>query len=97
MPKTLKLPNYFLDSNLDSQDSTIFIGWYTMFLHFLAGFYFLDVLRGSASDFVLSPVFEYSSDSMYKLSVFLAIYSFLYMIVASLSLIKGVKSVSFTT
>lgn len=94
MPLSLILPGYTMSSKVESRDATIIIGWYTFVLHLLAAFYFLDILLGSSSDWISSPLFEYSRDTMYTLATILSIYSFLYMVVASLGLIKGVKSVS---
>lgn len=95
MPLSLFLPGYSLSSNLESRDATIIIGWYTMIIHFLAAFYFLDVYRGNSSDWVPSPIFEYSNETMYMLAMSLAIYSVLYIMIASLGLVRGVKTVSF--
>lgn len=94
MPLSLILPGYSLSSKLESRDATIIIGWYTLVLHLLSAFYFLDVYRGSSSDWVPSPLFEFPSETMYTLAIVLAIYSFIYMVVASLGLIRGVKTVS---
>lgn len=87
-------PGYSMSSKLESRDATILIAWYTLLLHLMATFYFLDIYRGSDSDWIPSPLFEYQTDTMYVLALTLAIYSFLYMIVASLGLLKGVQSVS---
>jgi len=92
MPKSLFLPGYSLNSELGSQDATILIGWCTFLLHFLAAFYFLDVYRGGSSDWVASPIFEYSNGTMHTVAIGLAIFSFLHMMVASPSLIRGVKT-----
>lgn len=94
MPLSLKLPGYPDIPKYESREATIFVGWYTLALHALALFYFLDVYRGSASDWVLSPIFEYSKDSMYSTALSLSLYCFIYSIVASLGLIRGVKAVS---
>lgn len=95
MPLSLILPGYTMNSKLESRDATIVIAWYTFVLHLLAAFYFLDVYRGSSSDWVPSPLFEYSLETMYTLAIILAAYSFLYMI-ASLGLIRGVETVRFS-
>uniref|UniRef100_A0A6G1SMM0 Uncharacterized protein n=1 Tax=Aceria tosichella TaxID=561515 RepID=A0A6G1SMM0_9ACAR len=92
MPMSLFLPGYSLSSKLESRDATIIIGWYTLILHFLAAFYFLDIYRGNNSDWIPSPIFEYSTDTMYAISLGLAIYSVIYIILASLGLVKGVKT-----
>lgn len=92
MPKSLFLPGYSFNSRLESQDATILIGWYTFLLHFLATFYFLDIYRGGNSDWVPSPIFEYSNGSMQTVSLVFATFSIMYMLLASLGLIKGVKS-----
>lgn len=94
MPLSLMLPGYTMSSKLESRDATIIIAWYTFVLHLIAAFYFLDVCRGSPSDWVPSPLFEYPLETMYTLAIILAIYSFLYMLIASLGLIRGVKTVS---
>lgn len=94
MPLSLILPGYTMSSKVESRDATIIIAWYTFVLHLLAAFYFLDILLGSSSDWVPSPLFEYSKETMYTLATILCIYSFLFMIFASLGLVKGVKSVS---
>lgn len=85
-----------MSSKVESRDATIIIGWYTFVLHLLAAFYFLDILLGSSSDWVPSPLFEYSQDTTNTLATILCIYSFIFMFVASLGLVKGVKSVSIT-
>ena len=92
MPMSLFLPGYTLSSRLGSREATIFIGWYTLILHFLAAFYFLDVYRGNSSDWIPSPIFEYSSETMLAIALALAIYSLIYIITASLGLIKGGKN-----
>ena len=94
MPHPLFIPGYSLDSRLESRQATIFIGWYTFVLHFLVGFYFLDVFRGSNSDWVASPLFEYSNGSMRTAAAIVALYSFLFMLFGSLGLIRGVKTAS---
>lgn len=94
MPLSLVLPFYTMNSGLKTRDATIFIAWYTLVLHCLATFYFLDLYRGSASDWIPSPLFEYQPDTMHVLALVLAIYSFLYIFVASQALLIGVKSVS---
>lgn len=81
-----------MNSKLESRDATIIIGWYTFVLHLLSAFYFLDVYRGSSSDWVPSPLFEYSTDTMYTLAIILAIYSLSFMVTGSLGLIWGVKT-----
>lgn len=96
MPLSLFLPGYSLSNKLESQEATIIIGWYTFVMHLLSGFYFIDVYRGSFSDSVISPLFEYGSGVMSSLAIILAVYSFIYMFTASLGLIKGVKNVSIT-
>jgi hypothetical protein len=92
MPKSLYLPGYSLSSEVESQDATILIGWMTLFTHFLALFYFLDVYRGTNSDIIISLTFEYSNGTMHAIALALAIYSIIYMITASLGLILGVKT-----
>lgn len=94
MPLSLCLPGYTMSSKLESPEATIFIGWYTFVLHLLFGFYCLDVYRGSASDWVASPLFELSGDTLATAAIVLAAYSFIYMFVASLGIIRGVKTVS---
>lgn len=95
MPLSLFLPGYSLDSKLESGDATIIIGWYTLIIHFLMTFFFLDVYRGNESDWVLAPTFEYTNETMYLIALTLAIYSATYIVIASLGLIRGVKTVSF--
>lgn len=90
MPKSLFLPGYSLNSQLDSQDATILIGWYTFIIHFLATFYFLDIQRGNDSTWIPSPIFEYSNESMRSISLMLSVFSIMFMIF-SLGLIRGVK------
>lgn len=91
MPASLTLPGYNLESKVESRDATILIGYYTFCLHLLAGFYFLDVFRGSESDWEISPLFEYSTDSVQAIALLIALYCFTFMIVASLGLVRGVK------
>lgn len=93
MPKSLVLPGYPDIPRLESRQGTILIGWFTLVLHFLAGFYFLDIYRGGASDWIVSPIFEYSKDISRTYSIAIAAYSFLFMIFGSIGLIKGVKVV----
>lgn len=92
MPMSLFLPGYSLSSKLESRDATIIIGWYTFLIHFLAVFYFLDVCRGNHTDWILSPVFEYSNETMYAISMALASYSIIYLIAGSLALVRGVRT-----
>lgn len=82
-----------LGYNLDSRDATIFIGYYTLFIHFLATFFFLDALRGSNSDWVVSPLFEYPQATSFTLGSIFASYCIAHMI-SSLGLVRGVKTVS---
>lgn len=97
MPLSLFLPGYSLNPRLESGDATIIIGWYTLIIHFLMTFYFLDVYRGNGSDWVPGPTFEYSTNALYTIALLLAVYSALYMVIASLGLIRGVKTVSSRT
>lgn len=83
-----------MSSKLESPRATIIIGWWTLFLHLLFGFYCLDIYRGSASDWIASPFFELSADTKNTAAIILAAYSFLYMLIASLGLIEGVRTVS---
>lgn len=87
----LSLPGYNLESKLDSQDATIFIGCFTLFTHFLATFFFLDIFRGGKSDWILSPLFEYQQQTAATLALALAGYSILYMI-GCLGLMRGVRT-----
>lgn len=94
MPMSLFLPGFTLNSKLESHRATIIIGWYTFMLHLMLAVYCLDIYRGSASDWVGSPLFGYSTVTMDYLAIGLAIYSIIYMIFGSLGLIRGVKTVS---
>lgn len=94
MPLSLKIPGYPDIPERESKDATIMIGWYSFIIHLVAAVYFLDVYRGGSSDLVVSPIFEYSKDSMRSMAFSLAIYSILYMFLGSLGLIRGVKKVS---
>lgn len=94
MALSFALPYLGYSFKLDSPNATILIGLYTFILHMLFGFYNLDVYRGSSSDWVPSPIFELSVDTMNSVAIILAIYSFLYMFIASLGLIHGVQTVS---
>lgn len=89
---SLILPGYSLSGKLESRDATIIIGWWTFLIHFLMTFYFLDVYRGGGSDWVPAPTFEYSNDTMNTIAIALTIYSVVYMLFASLGLIRGVKT-----
>lgn len=90
MPMKLSLPGYNLESKLDSQDATIFIGYLTLFTHFLATFFFLDIARGGTSDWIPSPIFEYQPSTAATLALIIACYSIIYMVSCKL-LIRGVK------
>lgn len=83
-----------MSSKVESRDATIIIGWYTFLLHFLSAFYFVDVYGGSNSDAVISPLFEYSEETMRSVALLLAIYSIIYMTTGALGLIRGVRTVS---
>lgn len=94
MATPLILPGYPDIPQLESRQGTILIGWYTFVLHFLAGFYFLDVYRGGNSDWILSPVFDYPQEASRTYALGFVIYSFSFMFFGSIGLIKGVEAVS---
>lgn len=94
MPKSLKLPGYPDLYNLESRKGIILIAWYTLILHIICGFYFIDLYIGHASDSLISPLFEYSREYSESAALMIIIYSIFYTVFASLGLIKGVSAVS---
>ncbi|KAG9510958.1 hypothetical protein GZH46_00482 [Fragariocoptes setiger] len=93
MPVTCWAPCFKLNQgHLDSRDATRVIAWYTFVLHALSLVYFLDARNGGPTDVFYSPLFEYSKSDMYMLAKFLAFYSFAYLILGSLGLLRGIKT-----
>lgn len=81
--------------DLESYEATQLIAWYTFVQHLLIAFFFLDIYRGSPlSNWIPSPIFEYSNDEVKTVALSLAIFCFLYMFIASLGLLRGLKEVS---
>lgn len=79
-------------NSIDLEPACIIIAIYTGVLHVLTGFYGIYVLDGGRTDTFYSPIFEFSKSTTNGLSIFILIYSILYIICCSIGLIYGVRS-----
>lgn len=80
---------------LSLRNASIIISFYTALIHVLIFFYSVFILNKGQSDAFYSPLFEFNRYGMNCISIFLIIYSWIFILCCCFGLIHGIQTVGF--